>query len=330
MHEHDIFMNRCFELAEKGRGHTRSNPMVGAVLVHEGKIISEGFHAYYGGPHAEVNCLNQLTNRDLIKNSTLYISLEPCNFQGKTPACTDLILKSGLIKVVIGSTDFNPQVRFQGMDYLRSQEIDVINLNWEERQKTLNIRFFINQTQNSPYFIGKLAFSKDKIIGRQGKKLKITSPEIDVLSHKLRSEVDAILIGKTTWENDQPELTVRHYSSDHQPDIIVLQNQPKNPIKLEKGRTVHFIGEIDSEALKNAIFDLGYKNVLVEGGAEVIGFFMDKELLHEIYTIENQGLSLESGIHCPSIQTEKYRLDSQKSYFRHQISHYTHHDLPTA
>jgi diaminohydroxyphosphoribosylaminopyrimidine deaminase/5-amino-6-(5-phosphoribosylamino)uracil reductase len=330
MHEHDFFMNRCFELAEKGRGYTRSNPMVGALLVHKGKIISEGFHAYYGGPHAEVNCLNQLTNKDLIKNSTLYISLEPCNFQGKTPACTDLILNSGLTKVVIGSVDFNPRVRFQGMDYLRSQEIDVINLNWEERQKSLNIKFFINQTLQEPYFLGKLAFSGDHIIGKLGEKVKITNPEIDTWSHKLRSEVDAILVGKNTWENDQPSLNVRYYPADFQPDILVLQSQIIKPITRVDGRKVNFISEKDPIKIKQAIFNLGYKNVLVEGGAEVFRFFMDKELLHEIYTIENQGLSLESGIPCPSIPSEKYRLDSQKSYFRHQISHFTRYDLPSA
>ena len=154
-------MNRCFELAERGRGATRSNPLVGALLVHNDKIVAEGFHAFYGGPHAEVNCINGLTNRELLSESTLYVSLEPCNFLGKTPACTDYILNHGLKKVVIGSADFNPRVRNQGIDYLRSQEIEVLNLDWQERQKSLNIRFFINQTQNEPYFIGKLSMSRD-------------------------------------------------------------------------------------------------------------------------------------------------------------------------
>jgi diaminohydroxyphosphoribosylaminopyrimidine deaminase/5-amino-6-(5-phosphoribosylamino)uracil reductase len=117
-------MNRCFELAQKGKGKTRSNPMVGALLVHEDKIISEGYHAYYGGPHAEVNCFNALQDKSLIQDSILYVSLEPCNFHGKTPPCTDLILNSGMKQVVIGSADVNPKVRFQGMDFLRSQEIE--------------------------------------------------------------------------------------------------------------------------------------------------------------------------------------------------------------
>ncbi|MFN7239040.1 MAG: bifunctional diaminohydroxyphosphoribosylaminopyrimidine deaminase/5-amino-6-(5-phosphoribosylamino)uracil reductase RibD, partial [Chitinophagales bacterium] len=216
-------MNRCFELAKKGKGRIRSNPMVGALLVHEGNIISEGYHAYYGGPHAEVNCINNLDNKALLNESTLYISLEPCNFHGKTPACTDLILNSGIQKVVIGSADVNPKVRFQGMDFLRSQEIEVVNLNWEEKQKSLNIRFIINQTRNEPFFIGKLAYSHDGFIGRIGERVKITCREIDILSHKLRSEVDAILVGKNTWLNDKPELSTRYYPTDFQPDVIVLQ-----------------------------------------------------------------------------------------------------------
>lgn len=327
---HEFFMNRCFELAEKGRGLTLSNPMVGALLVHYEMIIAEGFHAFYGGPHAEVNCLNRLTNRNLIKDSTLYISLEPCNFHGKTPACTDLIVRSGVRKVVIGSVDFNPQVRFKGIDYLRSQEIEVKNLNWEEKQKLINIRFFINQTQNEPYFIGKLAFSNDKIIGRHGEKLKITCSEIDVLSHKLRSGVDAILVGKTTWENDQPKLNVRHFYSDHQPDIIVLQNLPKNPIKLENGSSVHFIAENNRETLKEVIFSLGYRNVLVEGGAKVFGYFIDHQLFHEIFTIENQSLRLDSGIQVPRINSLNYRLNRNSHYFNHQINQYFRNDLPTS
>ena len=324
---HEFFMNRCFELAEKGRGYTLSNPMVGALLVHKEVIIAEGFHSYFGGPHAEVNCLNQLTNKNLMKDSTLYISLEPCNFHGKTPACTDLIARSGVTKVVIGSADFNPQVRFQGIDYLRSREIEVINLHWEKKQKLLNIIFFINQTQNEPYFIGKLAFSNDKFIGRYGEKVKITSPEIDLLSHKWRSEVDAILVGKTTWENDQPKLNVRHFYSNHQPDIIVLQKQPKNTLELENGRKVHFIAENDIETLKKVILDLGYRNVLVEGGAEVFGYFMDHQLFHEIFTIENQSLQLVSGIQVPRINSQSYQQTTTNNYFNHLISQYIRNDL---
>lgn len=321
-------MNRCFELAERGRGTTRSNPLVGAILVHNEQIIAEGYHAFFGGPHAEVNCINSLTNNKLLSESTLYVSLEPCNFHGKTPACTDYILNHGIQKVVIGSADFNPRVRNQGIDYLRSQEIEVLNLNWEEKQKEINIIFFINQVMNEPYFIGKLAFSNDKIIGRQGEKVKITRPEIDVLSHKLRSEVDVIIVGKSTWENDKPELTVRHFYSDHQPDIIVLQKQFKNPLNLVNGRTVHFIGKLDSEALKKSIFDLGYKNVLVEGGAEVFRYFMENQLFHEILTLENQNLRLVSGITAPMISSQNYRLNRLNHYFNHQICQYFRNDLP--
>lgn len=321
-------MNRCFELAEKGRGLTRSNPMVGALLVHNHQILAEGFHAQYGGAHAEVHCLNKVNDRDLISKSTLYISLEPCNFHGKTPPCTDLILNSGIKKVVIGSADFNPKVRFQGMDYLRSQELEIIHLNWEERQKKLNIRFFIHQTLHEPYFVGKLALSSNGVIGEIGSKCKITTPEIDVLGHKLRAGVDAILIGKTTWVNDQPSLNTRLYYSDFQPNIIVLHHDLDRVDETKDGRSVHFISAANIEELKTKIFALGYRNVLVEGGEEVLRFCMQEELLHEIHYFENQRLELNSGILAPIIPLNKYTLINQKNYFNHHLRHYLRHDLP--
>lgn len=329
MHEHDFFMNRCFELAEKGRGFTRSNPMVGAVLVHNGKIISEGFHASYGGPHAEVNCINSLQNKSLLKDATLYISLEPCNFQGKTPPCTELILKSGLKKLVIGSADFNPRVRFQGMDYLRSQEIEVINLNWEEKQKSLNITFFINQSQCEPYFIGKLATSRDKFIGRKGERVKITEPEIDVMSHKIRAEVDAILIGKNTWQTDRPSLNARLYHTEIQPDILVLQHGQKEDELTNDRRSIHFLEADEPELLKKKIYNLGYRSVLVEGGGDVFRFFMENGLFHEINMIENQNLVLQIGIKAPSLDTIQYSLTTQKNYINHLICQYHKNDLFT-
>lgn len=323
-------MNRCFELAQKGKGKTRSNPMVGALLVHEDKIISEGYHAYYGGPHAEVNCFNALQDKSLIQDSILYVSLEPCNFHGKTPPCTDLILNSGIKQVVIGSADVNPKVRFQGMDFLRSQEIKVINLNWVEKQKSLNIRFIINQTQKEPFFIGKLAYSQDGFIGRIGERVKITCQEVDSLSHKLRSEVDAILVGKNTWLNDHPELTARFYPTDFQPDTIVLQHDDDQTIIGKDGRLTHYISTLDSTDLKRKIFGLGYRNVLVEGGAEVFRFFINNLLFHEIHTFENQNLILRSGIASPQVISSNYNLIEEKNYFQHLICQYLRNDLPTS
>lgn len=328
MQTHEDFMNRCFELAQMGKGRVGANPMVGAVLVHNDQILSEGYHAYYGGPHAEVICLDKIENRVLLAESTLYISLEPCNFFGKTPPCTELILKSGVPKVVIGSVDFNPKVRNLGIDYLRSQEIEVINLNWEERQKALNIRFFINQSQNQPYFVGKLALSNDNFIGEIGKKTKITSLEIDALGHKLRAEVDAIIVGNKTWNNDKPSLTTRYYYSENQPDIIILRNGGDETQKSNDGRHVHFISSTSADDLKQKIYELGYKNVLVEGGAEVFRYFMNNSLFHEVHTFQNQELELKSGVLAPAVDLRKYHIIDQKNYFNHQLNHYFRNDLP--
>lgn len=329
MYSHDYYMNRCFELADRGRGTTRSNPLVGAILVHNEQIIAEGYHVFFGGPHAEVNCINSLTNNKLLSESILYVSLEPCNFQGKTPACTDFILNHGIQKVVIGSADFNPRVRNQGMDYLRSQEIEVINLNWEEKQKEHNIIFFINQTQNEPYFIGKLAMSKDGYIGQKGERVKITESGIDVISHKIRAEVDAILVGKNTWQTDSPSLNARLYHSEIQPDIIVLQHGQKEVEFTSDGRSIHFLEADEPELLKKKIYDLGYRSVLVEGGGDVFRFFMENGLFHEINMIENQNLVLLSGIKAPSLDTIQYSLTTQKNYLNHLICQYHKNDLFT-
>jgi len=324
---HNQFIERCFQLAEKGRGLTKSNPIVGAVLVYNGKIISEGFHAEFGGAHAEVNCIKNIDNQEVLSNSTLYISLEPCNYHGKTPACTNLILNKGIQKVVVGSADFNPKVKNQGIDYLRSQEIDVVNLNLIENQKQLNISFFINQVKNEPYFIGKIAFSNDKYIGREGDVVKITSREIDTLSHKLRSECDAILVGKNTWLNDKPKLDIRHYYSENQPDIIVLSN---NSLEIESdfNRKIINIHTVDSpESLKRRLFELGYRKILVEGGAEVFDYFMKHQILHEIYTIQNNILTLNRGIQFTDIQCNKYTLKSTQILFNQTINQYFRNGL---
>lgn len=332
MKDHIFYMERCFQLAEKGRGYTRTNPLVGAILVDtNGNIVSEGYHQTYGEAHAEVNCLNSVNNSALLASSTLYISLEPCNFYGKTPACTDLILRKGIKKVVVGSADFNPKVRLQGIEFLQSNDIDVINLNLEEEQKLLNISFFINQEKNEPYFIGKMAYSQDRKIGQRGEIIKISSVEVDVLSHKLRSEVDAIVVGKNTWMNDQPQLNNRLWESDYQPDIIVLSHSSleiKN--KTEDGRKISVISSNSISDLKNDIRDLGYKNILVEGGAEVFQYFMNHQLFHEIRTIENQSLVLKKGILFPTVNSLDYRIQEQNQIFGHLLTTYYRHDLFTA
>lgn len=323
-------MNRCFELAEKGRGKVRSNPMVGAVLVHSDTIVSEGYHPYYGGPHAEVECLSGLANTDLLADSILYISLEPCNFYGKTPPCTELIVHNGIRKIVVGSADFNPRVRNNGMDYLRSHGIEIFNLNWEKRQRELNIIFFINQVKEQPYFIGKLAISKDGRIGRLGEKIKITAPEIDVLTHKSRSEVDAIMVGGRTWVNDQPQLNVREVASTFQPDIIVWQRE-KNEVKhTSDGRAIHFLNEGSLSNLSATIWELGYKSILVEGGGEVFDRFLQARMFHEIRTIKNEKMEVGEGILAPAIEEKSYPLKLKKMYNNHIINTYFKNDLFTS
>lgn len=157
--------------------------------------------------------------------------------------------------------------------------------------------------------------------------LKITSDEIDFLGHKLRSEVEAILVGKNTWELDKPSLSTRHFYSEFQADIIVLKRGEERIDVLEDGRKLNFISASNPDKLKKKIFDLGYKSVLIEGGAEVFQYFMENNLFHEIYTYENQNLILQTGVEAPRVKTDRYRLIQQNIYCNHQIHHYIHSDL---
>lgn len=322
------FLRRAFEIAEKGRGLTRSNPMVGAVLVYEEKIVSEGFHMEFGGPHAEVNCLHSAIDPAIIRNSTLYISLEPCTFHGKTPPCTEFIVKSKIPKVIMGSLDFNPKVQGQGMTYLLKNGIDAYNANFIKKQQELNIRFFINQTRHRPYFIGKMAQSRDGYLGRPNERTKISSEEIDYYSHKLRSEVDLIIIGGQTWQIDQPQLTNRYTAGKIQPDILILSNQHVKELYPHFNRKIVVMGNnnqgetdanidylhtdsYDLHAVSKKIYDMGYRNVLVEGGAKILKSFIDHDLIDEWKIIRNDSLILDSGTKSPNILQDKFNIQNK-------------------
>ncbi len=218
----ESFMHRCLELARLGAGYVAPNPMVGAVLLHEGRIIGEGWHKEYGKAHAEVNCINAVkeSERQFISQSTLYVSLEPCAHHGKTPPCTDLIIRHKIPRVVIGCRDSFKEVDGKGIEKLKAAGIEVETAVLEQECRELNKRFFTFHTKQRPYIILKWAQTSDGFIAPlippkvgisepQTQRLFISNEYSNILVHQWRSEEAAIMVGTNTALLDNPELTTR-------------------------------------------------------------------------------------------------------------------------
>ena len=224
-------MHRCLELASLGMGNVAPNPMVGAVLVYDNRIIGEGYHMQFGGPHAEVNCINSVkpADRELISKSSLYVSLEPCNHFGKTPPCSDLIIKNRIPEVVIACTDPFEKVNGSGINKLMEAGVKVITGILEKNAISLNTRFFTFHQQKRPYIILKWAQSANKkISGKNGEPVRISHALTDRLVHRWRSEEAAIMVGTNTALKDNPSLTTRLWKGKN-PIRIVVDNQLKIP-----------------------------------------------------------------------------------------------------
>ncbi len=231
MDDDKLYMLRCLELAGSAQGHTSPNPMVGSVVVHDGKIIGEGYHRKAGGAHAEVHAINSVNNKELLKNSTLYVNLEPCCHQGKTPPCTTLLVQSQVKKVVIGSLDPNPLVAGQGANLLCEQGTEVVTGISEDECRNLNRRFYTFHQQKRPYIILKWAQTLDGFVDINREQATsrptwITDESSRMLVHKWRSEEDAILVGTNTALVDNPRLDVRDWVGKN-PLRLVLDRESR-------------------------------------------------------------------------------------------------------
>jgi len=340
---HESFMRRCFDLARLGAGHVSPNPMVGAVLVHEGRIIGEGWHQRYGEAHAEVNCLRAVSteNQRFIEQSTLYCSLEPCFHFGKTPPCVDLVLQQKIPRVVISNTDPNPLVAGQSIIKMREAGITVTSGVLAAEGAQLNRIFFKCIREQKPYVILKWAQSSDGFIGKQGERTVISGPATQRLVHKWRSETDAILVGATTALVDNPRLDTRFYPGSV-PLRIVLDRQRRLPREhhvLDDTAETWIVGPQRSGPWQRTLFiqadekikipDLLQKlqearrtSLLVEGGANLLQQFLDAGLWDEIRIIENEQY-LGSGVPAPGlpsgtvfIEKIKTRTDEVRIFFR--------------
>lgn len=261
------FMRRCLQLAENGLLTTRPNPMVGAVIVRDNKIIGEGFHIRNGEPHAEVNAVKDALlrytncNSSFFNDCTIYINLEPCSHYGKTPPCADMIIEKKFKRVVVGCLDSFEKVAGRGIEKLRNAGIEVTIGVLEKECRHLNRRFFTYHEKKRPFITLKWAQSSNGFIDNNFKAEKFSTPYSQMLVHKLRSENDAILVGRITEEREHPKLNVREWVGKS-PRKIVLSKD--SPLDLKK------------------LYEEGIQTILVEGGRKTLQWFIDNSLYDEI------------------------------------------------
>ena len=311
-------MQVCIDLALKGFPLAMPNPLVGCVIVHKHKIIGQGYHKQYGSHHAEVNAIGNVENKDLLKESTLYVSLEPCAHHGKTPPCADLIIKHKIPKVVIGSLDTFSEVNGKGIERLRSTGVEVITSVLEDECREINRRFFTFHEKKRPYIILKWAQTSDGFIAPldQREPLWISSSESKTLVHQWRSQEQSILVGRKTAFLDNPQLTTREFEGKN-PIRIVLDknlNLPKSlAIFNDEAPTLIVNDSLSSEchiqvdfenllpSLLDKLYESNIQSVIVEGGSQTLNTFINSNSWDEarIFTSKK---TLEEGIQSPVIE----------------------------
>lgn len=324
------FMQRCLELAARAEGLTYPNPLVGAVIVHDRKIIGEGFHIKSGAPHAEVNAINSVSDKSLLKSSSLYVNLEPCSHFGKTPPCADLIISSSIPRVVIGTTDTSDKVSGQGIAILKRSGCEVETGVLEEECRRLNRRFFTAIEKKRPYIILKWAQSSDgyidilRIRDHKNKPAWITGNPEKVLVHKWRSCEQAILVGAGTVRADDPKLSVREWTGN-QPLRVVLSRSgaigQNRALSGTNGPFIVFTFDMDnnipgaekvrleegvpaSEQIVRYLFSKNIQSLFVEGGREVLNHFISEGYWDEARVFTGE-VSFGDGVKAPALEDER-------------------------
>jgi len=335
-------MQRCIQLAKSGARDVAPNPMVGAVLVYEDKIIGEGYHKKFGEAHAEVNCINSVDkkNKSLIEKSTIYVSLEPCAHHGKTPPCADLIIQKKIKKVVIGCKDIYKEVAGKGIEKMQNAGVEVVSGVLENECRDLNKRFFTFHQKKRPYIILKWAQSANGKIGsKNAERILISNDYTNRLVHKWRSEEAAILIGTNTALKDDPSLTIRFWKGKN-PVRIVIDKQLKLPsplkifnqeaptiifncLKNSFKKNLQFI-EIEKEnfigKMLHSLYENNIQSVLIEGGSKTLQSFIDVDLWDEARIITNEEMIIEDGIDAPEMK--KFLFEYQENYFNDCLRFY--------
>ena len=346
MNIHEKYINRCIQLAKNGLGATYPNPLVGSVIVLNDKIIGEGWHQKAGEPHAEVNAINSVNDKSLLKQATIYVNLEPCSHYGKTPPCANLIVDSGIKKVVIGSVDSNSKVSGKGILHLQNNGCEVIVGVLEKECLNLNKRFFTFHNKKRPFIILKWAETQDGFIDKLRDSTSENSPNwisnvySQQIVHKMRAQEQAILVGTKTAFNDNPKLNARNWFGFN-PIRIVLDKYLKIPfyyhlydgsvktiVLTEKipekspNKNTHFEKIDFSKNLAEQICVILYaheiQSVIVEGGSQMLNTFITENLWDEAFVFVGN-TNFKNGLKSPELkkapnEIEKISDDALKIY----------------
>lgn len=301
----ETYMRRCLQLAANGLQGARPNPMVGAVIVTNDRIIGEGYHVRCGEGHAEVNAFASVRPEDesLLKEATIYVSLEPCAHYGKTPPCADLIIQKGVRRVVVGCVDPFAQVQGRGIERIRQAGIEVTVGVLERECQWLNRRFFTYHSKHRPYIILKWAQTANGFIDNHFQPTMISNEQTQTLSHKLRAEEDAILVGHTTYDRDHPSLNVRHWHGPNPKRIVLTHDRPLSQL-------------IDD------LYQHGIQSLIVEGGRQTHEAFIEAGLWDEV-RMEIASFTVTDGTRAPQLPAE-VTLVEQKRYGNNLLTTYTH------
>ena len=351
-------MSRCLELAQNGMGNVAPNPMVGCVVVKNGSIIAEGYHKEYGMDHAERMAINSVKDNEQLKDSTLYVSLEPCSHFGQTPPCTDIIIDSGVKRVVVATKDPNPKVQGRGIEVLKNAEINVSVGTLEKEAKELNRRFFVYHVKKRPYIILKWAQTLDGFIDAVRKPTDpiapvwITNELARTIVHRWRSEEQAILIGTNTVEKDNPKLDVREWSGRNPLRVVMdrtLRLSPNSRVYDGSMPTLVFIGNNATASSKKATFasipnmelltvdfakgmenqvlkelyERGVVSIIIEGGAMLINSFVKRRFWDEARVFVGNKF-FGDGVKAPSFNGQLFSYDqvgdSKLFTYRNRVS----------
>lgn len=320
----ELYIKRGIELAKKALGHTYPNPLVGSVIVHNGKIIGEGYHHKAGQNHAEINAIESVNDKSLIPESTIYVTLEPCAHYGKTPPCALKIKELGFRKVVIGAMDSHDKVNGKGKKIIQDAGIEVVSGVLEQECIELNKRFFTYHEKKRPYIILKWAQSADGFLDKDFQPTAISNPLVNQFVHQLRADEHAILVGTHTAMNDNPSLTVRNVEGVNPVRILIdfdlkvpsgfkIYNQEArtiviNSVKEETRENIHFVKikkENFLQDLMGALYKEQIQSVIIEGGRFTLQQFIDGNLWDEAIIIKNENLKLGNGTQAPEFTGRK-------------------------
>ncbi len=319
MKEHELFMKRALDLARLGAGTVSPNPMVGCVIVHQGKIVGEGFHKKYGDWHAEVNAVDSVLDKSILSESEVYVTLEPCSHFGKTPPCADLLVKHHVKKIIVCNLDPNPLVAGKGIQKLIDASIEVETGVLVEEGRELNKRFFTFFEQKRPYIILKWAESADGFIAKPNyETVQISNSLSRRFVHKMRAENDAIMVGTNTVRYDNPQLNIRFWTGKNPIRVLIDRElslsvdakifdnlQPTfcyNSIKNEENGATIFVKKTDLKEIVEDLFSRKIQSIIIEGGTKLIESFLKLNLWDEAIVLRSQ-TSLNEGILSPKISS---------------------------